>query len=419
MFTSGPALIYAWSTMELSEDKYRKVLYWLDKTELHPRHNREIAKVLYKLLREGDPSYVMTLLPQANKIAAALWRNLDQIDRIEEIDDWFEFAINYPAWDLANFWLYGFSLWRKQQDPRPTVLSDKYREALLGIVEDPSVSGTLGRTVLADHFAFLLAVDETWTRDNLLPLFAPDSGDFQAAWDGFLTRGRLNSAVADVMDAPFLKAVERINRNLFNQRDRFIKYYIYMFEYLAEDRLDRWISKFFRYAGQEHPSGTEGRGPFRRDVPETKDYFAAEVGSRLRRMAEAEQQEWWQRWLRRYWENRLQGVPAALEGGEVAHMLNWLPHLTAVFPEAVDLAVQMTTRDPLQNCWVIDEFSINDESDLWQRHPESVAKLLIYLWECDLPRSSWYSARDLINQLILLDILPENQRELQEIRIQL
>ena len=412
------ALIYAWSTMELNEDKYRKVLYWLGKTELHPRHNREIAKVLYKLLREGDSSYVLILLPQANEIATVLWHHLDQIELIEEIDDWFRFAINYPAWDLANFWVYGLSLWRQHQDPRPTVLSDEYREALSDIVEDPSVSGKLGRTVLAGYFAFFLAVDETWTRDNLLPLFAPDSEDFQAAWDGFLTQGRLNPAVADVMDAPFLKAVERINSDLFNQRDRFVRYYIYMFEYLAEDPLERWIPKFFQCTSQEQPAEAEEPMLFPRNAQETKNFFAAEVGSRLQRMSEAEQQEWWQHWLKRYWENRLQGVPAALEAGEIARMLNWLPHLTSVFSEAVDLAVQMPQRS-LQNCWVIDEFSINDENDVWQRHPESAAKLLIYLWECDLLRSSWYSARELIDQLLLSDISPEYEQELQEIRIQL
>ena len=111
------ALIYAWSTMELGEDKYRKVLYWLGRTELHPRHNREIAEALYALVKPGGPSYALNLLPQANKIAASLWHHLDQIDRSEEVDDWFEFAANYPAWDLANFWLYGLSLWRKQRDP--------------------------------------------------------------------------------------------------------------------------------------------------------------------------------------------------------------------------------------------------------------------------------------------------------------
>ena len=412
------SLIHAWSRMELDEDKYSKVLSWLGKVELHLKHNREIANALYTLLREERSSYALNLLPQANEIAAALWHHLDPIGLIEERDDWLRLALDYPVSDLANFWLYGFSLWRQHQDPRSTVLSDEYREALSGIMEDQSLSGKLGRTVLASQFAFLLDVDETWARDNLLPLFAPDSDDFQAAWDGFLARGRLNPTMADVMEAPFLKAVEQISGDLFNQRDRFIKYYIYMFEYLDENPLDRWIPKLFQYASQEQPSETEESILFPRDVQETKDYFAAEVGSRLRRMDEAEQHEWWERWLKRYWENRLQGVPAALKAGEIARMLNWLPHLTSVFPEAVDLAVRMP-QESLQNCQVIEELSRSDENDLWQRHPESVVKLLIYLWECDLPGHSWYSGRDLIDNLLSSDISEQLKEELEEIKVQL
>ena len=412
------ALIHAWSTMELDKDKHRQVLYWLGKVYLYPKHNREIAEALYALVKNDGPSYALNLLPRANEIAADLWSHLDQIEPIQEIDDWLRFAMHYPVSDLVNFWLSGLLLWRKHQDPKPTSLSDEYRTTLLNIVQDQSLQGRFGRTILMTRFDLLLDVDEMWTREYLLPLFDPDSDDFQAAWSGFLTGGRLIPVVAEVMAAPFLKAVEQINSDLFNQRDRFVRYYIYMFEYLAEDPLERWIPKFFQYASQEQPSEPEEPMLFPRNAQETKNLFAAEVGSRLQRMSEAEQQEWWQRWLKRYWENRLQGVPAVLETGEIAHMLEWLPHLTAIFPEAVDLAVQMPQRS-LQNCWVIDEFSINDENDVWQRHPESTAKLLIYLWECNLPRSSWRSARELIDQLLLPNISPEYERELQEIRIQL
>ena len=412
------ALIHAWSRMELDEDQYRKVLYWLSKVELYPKHNREIAKVLYTLVRHDGPSYTLDLLPQVNEIAAALWHDLDRTEPIEESDDWFRSASSHPAWELANFWLYGFSLWGQHQDPKPTVLSEEYRAALLDIVRDRSLPGKFGRTVLASDFTFLLAVDETWTRNNLLPLFDPDGDDFQAAWSGFLTGGRLNPAVAEAMADPFLKAVEQINSDLFNQRDRFIKYYIYMFEYLDENPLDRWIPKFFQYASQEQPSETEESMLFPSNSQGAKDYFAAEVGSRLQHMDETERQEWWQRWLKRYWENRLDGIPDELETGEVAQMLEWLPHLTVVFPEAVDLTVQMTVG-PLQDCWIMEALSVSDENELWRRHPESVAKLLIYLWEYELPRHSWRSARDLIDNLLSSDISEQFKEELEEIKVQL
>ena len=412
------SLIRAWSRMELDENKYGKVLNWLGKTELYPKHNREIANALYTLVKYDGPDYALDLLPQANEIAAALWHHLDQPEPVVETDDWLRLAIDYPAWDLANFWLSGFSIWRQHQDPRSTVLSEEYRAILSGIVEDRSLSGKFGRAVLTSDFTFLLAVDEAWTREYLLPLFDPDSDDFQAVWDGFLTGGRLNPVVAEIMKDLFLKSVERINTDLFNQRDRFIKYYIHMFEYLDENPLDRWIPKFFQYASQEQPSATEEPMLFPRNAQETKDLFAAEVSSCLQSMAEAEQQEWWQRWLKRYWENRLQGMLDALDAGEVAQMLEWLPHLTSVFPEAVDLAVQMTVG-PSQDCWIIEALSINDENELWQRHPESVAKLLIYLWEYNLPGYSWDSARELIDNLLALDISSELRQKLEETRIQL
>ena len=412
------ALISAWSKMELSEDEYRRVLYWLNKTELYPKRNREIAEALYALVKPGGPSYALNLLPRANEIAATLWPHLDQIEPIEERNDWLKLAMDYPVWDLVNFWLSGLSLWRKHQDPRPMGLSDEYRTTLLNIVGDRSLLGKLGRTILTSAFTFLLVVDEAWTQEYLLPLFDPDSDDFQAAWDGFLNGRHPNSAVAAAMADPFLKAVEQINEDLFNQCTQFIEHYIYMLVYFVEDPIDKWIPKFFGYASQELPLRAGAPALFPRDVQETKDCFAAQVGSLLRKMTEAKRQEWWQRWLKCYWKNRLQGVPSVLDPGEVAQMLDWLPHLTSVFPEAVDLAVQMP-QGSLRDSWIIEDLNASDENNLWQKHPEPVAKLLIYLWKCDLPEYSWDSVQQLIDKLLPLDISPEHEQELQEIRIQL
>ena len=185
--------------------------------------------------------------------------------------------------------------------------------------------------------------------------------DFQAAWDGFLIGVHLNPPVAEVMENLFLKAVEKIDSDLFNQRKQFTKYYIYMLADFAETPHDEWILRFFQSASQE-----------------AKDCFASEVGNCLLYMDETRQPEkWWQRWLKRYWENRLQGRPAPLESSEAAHMLDWLPHLTSVFSEAVDLAVEMLQvlldeERVIEDCRVIYELS---DSDLLQNHPESVAKL--------------------------------------------
>ena len=394
-------LINTWSRMNLTEDQHSKVLSWLGKIELYPKHNHEIAEALYALVSVGS-SYALNLLPQANKIAAALWRDLDRTEPTEKWADYQNSPSGPPAGSLVNFWLSGLSLWRDQQAPMLRVTRNEYRRILTNIVRDQSLPGRLGRMILTSQFGLLLDFSQSWTQKNLLPIFNPNSDDFYAAWAGFLTQGCRNSAVAEVMANPFIEAVKRINSDRFNQRDIFIEYYIYMLTFVAEDPLDKWIPKFFKYANQE-----------------TKDCFAAKVDFRLRNMTEAERQEWWQDWLRCYWKNRLHGVPTGEpEYSEAARMLNWLPHLTSVFPEAVDIAVQMTVSS-LQGCYVIEELSINNENDLWQKHPESVVKLLIYLWECDLPAHSWYSGRDLIDNLLSSNISSELKRKLEEIRIQL
>ena len=140
------------------------------------------------------------------------------------------------------------------------------------------------------------------------------------------------------------------------------------------------------------------------------------MNGHLRNRDEAAQQELWQRWLKQYWEHRLQGVPAVLETGEIKNMLNWLPHLTAVFPEAVDLAVQMQIpQDISLRNWGMMIYKIN-QSDLWQHYPEEVAKLIIYLFECNL---RYVKLKELINKLLQQNISPRLKQELKEIEVQI
>ena len=424
-------LIRTWSKMELDENRHSVVLDWLGKTELYPKHGREVADALYALVKHNGPAYALNLLPQANEVAATLWRRLDRNDSTEESKDWLKDASCHPAGSLTKFWLLGFWLWREHQDSKPTVLSEECCTALSRIMNDQSLPGRLGRTVLANEFAYLLAVDKTWAQDNLLPLFDPSSDDFCAAWDGFLISRVLNPSgrnfnltIAKALADRFLKAVERINSDLFNQRDLFIMDYTDILTHFVKDPIDEWIPQLFRYASQKTPStATKTTHTERQFLPHNvqgiKTDFALKVRLRLQGMDESAQQEWWERWLKRYWKNRLQGVPAGeFESGEVANMLDWLPHLSTVFPEAVDLAIRMP-QIPSRNCWIIANLSKTDENNLWQRFPKWVAKLLIYLWSCNFSRYDWHSVLNLIDNLLSLDISAALKEELEEIKVQL
>ena len=397
-------LIWVWSKMELDEDNYRRVLNQLERVELYPQHAREIAEVLCMLVKDQGTPHALKLLPQANKIAAALWDCLDRDEPPEKPDDWLTMAINHAAGVLVEFWLGSLGIWRRQQEPLPKTLSDEYSIALSGIVQDGTLAGRLGRSFLASQFAFLLTVDEAWTKENLLPFFYADSNteDFQATWDGFLTWGRLNPAVAEHLGDAFLNAVQWINGEFISRRDRFVSYYTTMLGYFAEDPLEEWVPKLFQHGNVE-----------------VWHLFASQVQFHLRGMDKVRQQEWWCRWLKRYWENRLQGVPARLESGEVDRMLGWLPDLTAVFPEAVDLTIRLRDQLPTEaqvfGHGVVNRIGKSDS--LVQSHPQEVAQLLIYLGKFDShPFPLWRGGRELIDRLLQLDLSPELKQGLKELR---
>src|SRR5690606_15986059 len=106
--------------------------------------------------------------------------------------------------------------------------------------------------------------------------------------------------------------------------------------------------------------------------------FASHLGYFLREMQQAAKQQLWNGWLHRYWQDRSQGVLAALDEAEVREMLEWLPHLGDAFPDAVALAVRFPTIR-IEHSHLL--FALR-ESELVTRFPKETAELLIYLSSC-------------------------------------
>ena len=394
-----PSLMRAWSTTELDENRHREVLALLRSVELYGKQADSIAGYLYSVVKDGGQSYVLNVLSQTNAIAFDLWRHIGQEDPPEKSEDWLTTAINRPAGKLAEYWLHSLSIWRTQQDSAATTLTDEYCDALLQIIRDRSLSGRLGRAVLAAQFSFLVAVDEDWTRENILPLFYPNDriGDFQAAWHGFLYWGRLGPTAAELLSPAFFDAVPKITTQLLDCRDRFVGHYVSIITYFIEDPIPKWIPRLFKYADS--------------DVKET---FALEVVHRFRSMDDAQQIKQWNRWLKPYWKGRLQGKPTPLEADEVKVMFQWLPTLQAVFPEAVELAVHMPVSHVSQLNLPTLIFDI-DRKTLWQKYPEDVTRLLIHLGNSGSPGYMWHGGRTLVDNLLGTNLSAARKQGLEEL----
>ena len=388
----------------------------LANTELHSRFSYEISDRLYALVKKDGPSYAFELLSEAKKIAVDLWKSLDRPDSIDTERGWFDVSVSYPVWALANFWITAASLWRQRQDPAPPALSEDYRRALLEIIGDPSPIGGLGKSILASHLGFLLAVDGEWTREHLLPLFRLDNADFQPAWDGFVTVGRVSPPVAEALKEHLLGAVTRINTDLFNQRCKFIECYIVMLIYVFDDIFGTWIPKLF---GQNSQSSQQAKGNPKRMSDDNRtipDIFALKMARCLRHMDDSEKQELWERWLKDYWEARLNGKYAPITANEARLMLDWLPELKTVFSEAVDLTVKNEQKPSLKNTRLL---ACLIKNRTWKNHPVAVARLLIYLWNKDMPYWDQDSVAKIIEPLLETEISSELKHQLEEISIQL
>jgi hypothetical protein len=329
---------------------------------LQSAHAYDIANLLYALVRDGGKPFALDLLEQANAIALPVWQALEANAQDEDIDDWLSRAINRPAGVIVEFWINGLSLFVHGKTGAERVMPENYRHWFTLVVQDATSKGGMGRSLLAGQTAFLFGLDEAWTRQHVIPLFSdPDRQKFAQAWDGFLVWGRLYPALVDALLPAFVAAIPRLAADLGDRRLRFIEFYTALAAFHVSDPTQHLLPALFQHGSLEDRLA-----------------FASHLGYFLRQMQQAAKQQLWNGWLHRYWQDRLQGVLAALDEAEIRKMLEWLPHLGDAFPDAVALAV----RPPavrIEHSHVLYELR---RSELVTRFAAETAELLIYLANC-------------------------------------
>ncbi len=393
-------LLRAWSEIDLVESDQQAILDLLANDRLLSKFQYEIAYLLRYFVKGGNKQLACKFLFKTDSIANKLWLYFDHSEPSEEKQNWINAAINHPAGILAEYWSISISLWRKSQDPLPKTLDNEHRNVLNEIVSQQSLAGSLGKSVLASQFAFFLAVDYQWTLEKLQPLFGEPENiiDFQSTWDGFLTLSRLTPDVAATMEDSFLNAIKQLNTILRHRKKRFIEYFTVILAYYAKNPIQVWIPALFE-----------------NDDTETRKFFTLNIKRQLHKMSEPQQKEWWDRWLKQYWKNRLQSVPAPLDDGEIETMLDWLPHLTSVFSEAIELAIQMP-KAQLQQSLIIYQLT---KSDLITTFPTESAKLVLYFGDLRTHSLFWHKSSEIFNALNNSQINSELKQQLAELKAKL
>ena len=398
-------VIYAWEreNTNLDQDSTSRVLFHLSRNELHQQRNaRAITGVLNRLIRSPDAADLKEWLDTLHKIAIAIHPHAVAVEdeSTENPQDrrWNEEATNPPSGKLAKFWLHSISHWYNQQAEPPQALSPEYRRTLDTIIHDVGVPGKLGRTILANEFNLMHYVDSGWIEQHLLPLFDAQHEDFPCVWDGYLFGRGLSLPTGELLKEKFMGGLQRAIQDFpRNRLARFIQFYVLVMSYLVNDDKDKWIYTFFNQVQEK---------------PELKHMFTMQVGRLLRNLDESNQNEWWNVWLRDYWNNRLQGVPCPLDDAEIATMFEWVIHLQGVFSEAVAMAVQMGPARLKRSLQLHRKVS---EMNLINRYPNDLARFLIHLGKCDTPPWFWCQDSQILHQLLEKDLPKELANELDDL----
>ena len=392
------SLFRAWCNATLTDEQVAEIFEYLGESALSAARAARIAKFLLTWIEQAGTPLATDLLSQANQIAASLWTFIDADPAAGPCESWHSQAIGRPAGNLARYWMTQTSLLHNHPEPMPATFLGEVRAALLTIAKDSTNAGRQGRSVLAAQLAFLVDAEERWTQDNLIHRFVeyPGSDDYQAVWDGFLTSGRLTIPVGSLLKTAFLEAPRHILTRIYNGGilRGFVNRYTVMIVHFADDPVTTWIPEFFRYANDN-----------------ACRQFASEIQGNLRHLNDAQQREAWDRWLKPYWEHRLDGIPKPLDDAETRHMFALLPALGTLFPTAVELALGMPPVSLAGSPLISDLRRGNHKCDA----PEAVAKLLVHLSEHASPDPAWYRAKELIELLLCADLPEDLARQLQEL----
>lgn len=387
---------------EMVED----VLSFFQQSDVQARYGREIAEAVDSALKDGKSPWTGDLFARILELGGALSAEARSGGTVGyRGGSWVDRAVSDSAWPLAMLWIRSLEVLRRKDR---VVTGDscyrRVRASLSRIVEDTTDFGAASAATLACHLRFLLAVEEKWTREKLLPLFDAETAEsargtlHEAVWDGFLSSlGRPEPAVPQAMIPVFLAAAADLGKFSEWKKEEIIRCASWMMIHNSADPLTEWVPPLFR--------NTEEEDRLR---------LAKAVEFHLLRASPEVQLRCWERWLSHYWLHRIEGVPAPLTAGETAAMFDWLTRLPAVLEEAVDVAVRMRVPDaelPRVGVWEVrDALPVPD-------YATPLAKLALRLDVFTLSPWDDYELDKLFADLVEAELPEETSLRLTEVAV--
>jgi hypothetical protein len=360
-------VVDGWKHTQLTTTQWEEVLGFLNKNDqLLGSVRHEVSSLLENGIKAPSHQIPASTLHLSISVAEKLWSICASSEEgiRDKADDWLFVAINHPAGTLAEFVLYVISNARKESGDNWKGIPTEYQRFLTAVLTGKSHSAELGRVILASRIHFLFSSDKAWTVGNVVPLLDWPNNSRQAlqAWHAYLTFGTWDDDLLAHLVPYYEQAFPVLHSEFGRFRQRFCEHLAGIACFSSINPITHgWLNRFLLAVGQEE-----------------RVTWASYLYQMLKSMKEPAKRNAWDGWINSYWKKRISGVPAPLDGIEVAEMVRWTPELDGAFPEAVLRIIESPKPiwgDAFSD-FIYDELAGTDYPD---RCPGLTAKLVLHL----------------------------------------
>ncbi|WP_155768406.1 SIR2 family protein [Mycobacterium colombiense] len=316
------AVALAWSQCSVDGPTAERFVSALLRLELKGAVD-DVALMLMPASNSDVPHTDWSLVDNCQQLAEKCWSVIEATSVEPESEDWMFTAVNDPAGRLATFWIRIFENQTETAsagDGLPPNLAAQFGTMLwAGDSRSAAVQVIFGRVIDTLH-----RLDPNWCAQHVLPLFSwnlPNRAN--RAWTGLLSGGTVTDRL---LNAGML---DLILTTAGHYRDLQKRYWDSLFGLCAGIALRSdidpgvWVSRFVRICDLD-----------------ARVLWMNRISSELAAMPADEVEQQWNRWIKKFWSNRLVSVPRRMSVDEASAIAGWVVYLTDSASEGVELALQ-------------------------------------------------------------------------------
>jgi hypothetical protein len=293
------SVISGWSMAAVDAAMAEEILQRLAHIDLHAVAE-DIAQLLANSNRGDSNPTEWHRFPAARSLAADLWSAIGSGPAEADVDDWLSRAINSAAGRIALFWVNAIAAdWRAAGD-NWTGLASETRAQLEVMLGYDDARRAFAEVVLSSQVRFFFGADRVWSEEHILPLLDwADPVRARRTWDGYLIGGRWNDQLlkAALLEG-YLAAADHIDEFRDEVRQQLCMHLAAVAISGEVDRLS-WVHKFTAAVGVAH-----------------RVEWMNQVEWMLKELPPDAVERQWQRWMRQYWQDRLDSIPVQLTAEE-------------------------------------------------------------------------------------------------------